>query len=116
MTRHITIAADAVRVRYSEMENAWVTRYEIPDVTELHAGAELRIPSRVPVAIRAGWWRDPAHRLRATALENFALLDEDENHLTAGIGIGLGESLRLDAAIGRSEHTTRASVGVGAKF
>lgn len=125
---NLTVAFDAQRVNYSDM---WGSRAEgdletprqsvrlaIPNVTELRAGAEYRIATRVPVAVRAGWWRDPAHRVRAVAtipsaeqgfdalpLEyfNLSLLDEDENHLTAGIGVG--DRIRVDAAIDRSEHT-----------
>ena len=62
---NLTVAADAVRVRYNEMEGGSpltvAGSYEFPDVTELHAGAELRLATRVPVALRAGWWRDPTH-------------------------------------------------------
>jgi len=35
-----------------------------PDVTEFHAGVEYRIGS---VALRGGWWRDPAHGLEPDA-------------------------------------------------
>jgi long-subunit fatty acid transport protein len=131
VTPRLTFAADAVRVRYSEMTEALVTStvlnpagwivYEMPDVTELRAGAEYRLPARIPVALRAGWWHDPAHRLRATgrgtmvaAMMNLTLLDQDETHVTAGIGVG--DRVRFDAALDRSENTTRASIALSSTF
>lgn len=127
---NVTFAVDAKRVRYSEMLEGVKPFTESPDavwpftmadVTELHAGAELRLPTRMPVAVRAGWWRDPAHRLRVPGytepwahLINLTLLDEDQNHLTAGIGVG--DRIRVDAAIDRSEHTTRGSLTLATTF
>lgn len=131
VTPRLTVTADAVRVNYSDMTReisaefqsapmGW-TSHSMPDVTELRAGAEYRLATRVPVALRAGWWSDPAHRLRATghgvhyaALSNLLLLDADENHVTAGIGVG--DRVRVDAAIDRSERTTRASVALATTF
>ncbi len=122
---NVTISADAVRVHYSESlgfspEFPATVDYRFPDVTELHAGAEWRSSTRVPVALRAGWWRDPAHRLRAfgepvqAGVFNLGLLDADENHVTAGIGIG--DRVRFDAAIDRSENTTRGSLSLATNF
>ena len=123
---NLTIAIDAARVRYSEMLNGVtpadrISIYTMPDVTELHAGAELRLPTRVPLAVRAGWWRDPSHRIRVKAdlphwlrFTNLMLLDEDQDHVTAGIGIG--DRIRLDAAIDQSEQTSRGSLTVATTF
>jgi hypothetical protein len=127
---NVTVALDARRIRYSEMlagVNPFtgtpeeVFLYVMPDVTELHAGAEVRLPTRVPVAVRAGWWRDPAHRIRVKSdlphwitIFNLLFVDEDEDHLTAGIGVG--DRLRLDAAIDKSEHTTRGSLTLATTF
>lgn len=134
VTPNLTIAADAVRIKYSDLVerpvNAFTDRppafggpiyYGFPDVTELHAGAEYRLSTRIPVALRAGWWREPAHRMQALGNESLAkalnavmLLDEDENHVTAGIGIG--DRVRLDAAFDRSENTSRASLTLATAF
>jgi hypothetical protein len=127
---NVTIAIDAVRVRYNKMlagVNPFTTTaddlflYVMPDVTELHAGGEVRIPTRIPVSLRAGWWRDPAHRIRIQAdapawllSYNTLLRDEDEDHVTAGIGVG--DRIRLDAAIDKSEHTTRGSLTIASTF
>lgn len=135
VTENFTIAADAVRINYGEMidrpSNAFTDRppefggpiyFEFPDVTELHAGAEYRLSTRIPIALRAGWWREPKHRLQAgsddlafgSAINAVMLPDQDENHLTAGIGIG--DRIRFDAAFDRSENTSRASVGLATRF
>lgn len=132
ITPNLTVAVDAVHVRYSDMTRPnlleqqlsdEVLTFRMRDVTELRAGAEYRLGTRIPVALRAGWWHEPAHRIRATgdALPGYALVlnevllrDQDENHVTAGVGIG--ERVRFDAAIDRSENTTRASVGVATTF
>ncbi len=132
LTPSLTFAADAVRVRYSEMTEGAMASYtttpvvgaifyHAPDVTELHAGLEYRLPTRLPVALRAGWWHDPAHRIHATGASPFAelvnqimLRDTDENHMTAGIGVG--DRVRFDAAFDRSENTTRASLALSSTF
>lgn len=133
LTSRLTFAADAVRVRYSEMAQrpdivigteapvVGYIFYEAPDVTELHGGLEYRLPTRLPVALRAGWWHDPAHRARATGASGISesinaimLRDADENHVTAGIGVG--DRVRLDAAFDRSENTTRASIALSSTF
>jgi len=121
----LTLSADAVRVRYSVMmhdrRNVFPQGSEIgyPDVTELHAGGEYRVGA---IALRAGWWRDPAHAL---AIRNGitppapvqyipAILDSSENHLTAGIGIGT--KTRFDASIDRGARSTRLALGVSTTF
>jgi hypothetical protein len=121
----LTLAADAVRVQYSAMmhdrRNVFPQGSVIgfPDVTELHAGAEYRIGS---VALRGGWWRDPAHALE---IRNGvlppppfhylpALAGSPENHLTAGIGFG-GKT-RFDASIDRGERSTRVALEVSTSF
>lgn len=130
LTPNVTFAADAVRVRYSETIEPAIygdgplgsIHYEFPDVTELHAGLEYRLRTRIPIALRAGWWSDPRHRVQATAdlpglaesLNHVMLRDAGENHVTAGIGVG--DRVRLDAAFDRSENTTRASVALSSTF
>lgn len=121
----LTIAADALRVNYSAMMHDQRSTFPqgsqlgYPDVTELHAGAEYRLGG---VALRAGWWRDPAHALEVrngiqppppfTAIAG--ILDTTENHVTAGIGFGT--KMRFDASIDRSLRTTRLGFGVTTTF
>ena len=121
----LTLSADAVRVEYSRMmhdrRSTFPQQSELgfPDVTELHAGAEYRTGK---VALRAGWWRDPAHAL---AILNGveppppfdyvqAIVDSDEDHVTAGIGYG--ERVRFDAAVDRGARSTRVALGVSTTF
>lgn len=121
----LTLSADAVRVEYSRMmhdrRSTFPQGSEIgfSDVTELHAGAEYRTGK---VALRAGWWRDPAHAL---AVRNgieppppleyvLAIVDADEDHVTAGIGYG--EKVRFDAAVDRGKYSTRVALGVSTTF
>jgi hypothetical protein len=129
--RNLTITADATRVEYSSMLDSVTPIMEtpatprtggfaIPNVTELRAGAEYRISDRV--AVRAGWWRDPSHRMRTasanvldSALLDLALIDGDEDHITAGIGVG-SERLRMDAGFDRGDRSTRASISLATTF
>jgi len=122
---NLTLAADAVRVRYSAMMHdnraLFPDRSEIgyPDVTELHAGAEYRMGR---LALRGGWWRDPAHSLQMlNGIEPappfsliVGLVNESEDHLTAGIGFGTKN--RFDASIDRGAHSTRVAMGVSTTF
>lgn len=121
----LTLTADAVRVRYSEMmhdRRSYFPQDSVvgyPDVTELHAGAEWRAGR---LALRAGWWRDPAHGF--TSLNGITpppptniapvLFDATEDHVTAGIGYG--DKTRFDASIDRGSHSTRVSFGISSAF
>lgn len=122
---NLTIAADARRVEYSAMMhdrralNPDQSVIGYSDVTEVHAGGEYRSGR---LALRAGWWRDPAHALSIrngieppTPLHYIAAIDDaDEDHLTAGIGYG--EKTRLEAAVDRSDRSTRVLFGVSTTF
>ncbi|HVR40960.1 MAG TPA: hypothetical protein VMU84_17845 [Thermoanaerobaculia bacterium] len=121
----LTLAADVVRVAYSEMVHSRRDLFPqgaelgYEDATELHAGAEYRIGN---VAMRTGWWRDPAHAL--TSLNGLdapppftiaaGIINEAENHVTAGIGFG-GKT-RFDAAIDRGSRSTNVVMGVTTTF
>jgi hypothetical protein len=118
----VVLVADAVRIRYSRMGGETdvvpFTDAIFPDVTEIHAGAEARLGV---VTLRAGWWRDPAHRLiagdpRVAQLDSVITLipNESEHHVTAGFSAG--RRTRLDAAIDRGTRSTRAVVGIASTF
>lgn len=121
----LTFTADAIRVRYSEMmhegRNVFPQGADLgyPDVTELHAGAEVRLGR---VALRGGWWHDPAHALTTKNgilppppfTQIAGIVNEAENHVTAGLGIGTRN--RLDASIDRGSRSTRVSLGVTTTF
>jgi hypothetical protein len=78
------------------------------DVLELHAGAEYKI-SRV--ALRAGWWRDPA-RISNDLYQDYNL-GQDHEHVTFGAGFDFGGG-RVDVAFDDPDDDVlrRASVGV----
>lgn len=131
-TSTLTINADAVEVSYSNLVDNFTSvysdiergSYESKDVTEYHVGAELFFPTRVPVAIRAGWWRDPAHQLRYVGPLNTpnrvaaAILypgDEDQDHMTLGFGLSWPR-LQIDAAYDTSDALKVGSLSGVVRF
>jgi hypothetical protein len=75
----------------------------------LHAGAEVRLP-RIPVSLRAGWWRDPS---RIEGEDFFNPPNETIDHVTFGAGIDVGGA-RVDLAYEDADApaTRRAVVAV----
>lgn len=107
---NLTLVAEAVRRNYrnlGEEENFAFNAYR--DVTELHAGAEYRAGS---VALRGGWWRDPA-RWDPLLFAPILNLGQRADHVTLGAGITAG-SARIDFALDDADSPSlrRASVGV----
>lgn len=112
---NVQLVAEAVRRNYSNLQTrdtSLVGDYPVglpyDDIIELHAGAEYKI-SRV--ALRAGWWRDPA-RVGADPYQDY-YLGQDHEHVTFGAGIDLGGG-RLDVAFDDPDDDIlrRASIGV----
>jgi long-subunit fatty acid transport protein len=102
----LTINADAVRVKYSNLVDNFISinsdvravdkPFAAEDVTEAHIGAEYFFSTKIPFALRAGYWRDPAHSLQyAGPLTSpnrvaSAILfpkGENHNHISAGAGL-----------------------------
>ncbi|HYC59367.1 MAG TPA: hypothetical protein VEK79_07360 [Thermoanaerobaculia bacterium] len=114
----LLLVAEGVRRNYSKVDSEQLVGnffdvVEFKDVTELHAGAELRLSS---LALRAGWWRDPA---RTTELIPFTGFGNNErvDHMTFGAGVDLGPA-RLDIAFDDVDAPAlrRASVGLTFKM
>lgn len=90
----LTLSFEWDRVEYSTIVDSLTFTNEsaIEDADELHLGAELVFLERRPViAVRAGVWLDPDHRLRVEGTEDFldrALFrrGSDETHWSVGIG------------------------------
>lgn len=101
----LTINADAVHVKYSNLVDDFVSAvadvrtldepFKANDVTELHLGAEYFFAVKVPFALRAGYWRDPAHSIewngpvnRPDFIAESMLYPkgEDQNHYSVGGG------------------------------
>ena len=113
-TNQLRLIGEAVRRNYSSLANdeysIFGTEQKLPyrDVTELHAGAEYR-PSAIPIALRAGWWRDPRRYA-----SQFVAAGQTAHHYTGGIGFHVGAA-RVDFAYDDSHSALqrRAMVSVG---
>jgi hypothetical protein len=137
---NLTVNADVVRVRYSSLTDHFISvieygtegaasveglkGYESHDGTELHAGVEYFILSKMPFAIRAGWWRDPPHTIHYAAPlvvphdVAAAILFPDrrgENHYSVGVGIAI-PAFQIDVAYDTSETLKQATVSVVARY
>ena len=130
----LTINADAVRVSYSNLvDDFFASTREVreagapfgaDDVTELHLGAEYVITTKVPIALRAGFWRDPAHSVewRGPLTDpNFiaeALLfpeGEAQNHISVGAGLAWPR-FQIDAAYDSSDTYKVGSISMVTRF
>lgn len=127
----LTINADGVRVKYSNLVDDFVSIvadvqdvegpiYESKDVTEIHLGAEYFLATKIPFAIRAGVWRDPAHSLVYKGPLNIfegvaaALLypeGEDQNHVAIGAGVAWPK-FQIDAAYDTSDTFKVGSISI----
>ncbi|MFN2442758.1 MAG: OmpP1/FadL family transporter, partial [Thermoanaerobaculia bacterium] len=144
----LTLLGDAVFIRYSNLTDDFRSAYteidiidqpyEIEDSTEYHAGAEYFIASRIPVAIRAGWWREPGHGLEyvgpltctdsqideservfcaANRVRQSVIFPEtsDEDHYTFGIGLSWPH-FSIDAAYDTSDSFKVGSLSAVLRF
>lgn len=132
----LALLADGVWIRYSNLTDDFHSAYpeiqvldkpyQIDDAAEYHVGAEYFFTSRIPVAIRAGWWMEPAHgieyvgpqtctdtaiveddrvlcsanRIRSALLFNGG---EDQSHFSVGVGLAW-PSFQIDAAYDTSDN------------
>jgi hypothetical protein len=119
----LTLSVDWVRVEYSDLlegrdPEVFDDPFVIADGDELHAGLEYVLLEATPlVALRAGAWLDPDHRLavdpaRADTFER-ALFPggDDELHLAAGLGLAF-PTFQIDLAVDFSELADTAAVSV----
>ncbi|MEM7051507.1 MAG: outer membrane protein transport protein [Acidobacteriota bacterium] len=124
------ITADYDWIRYSSLSDGLLNLlraaigaendFVIDDAHQLHLGTEIQLlEPRFPVALRAGLWWDPDHRLRYVGDE--ALLaarfraGDDELHLTAGAGIVFGRA-QIDLAVDHADPVTTVSLSAVARF
>ena len=127
-TPPLRINVDAVQVNYSDLVDDVLSIYDDirdnpdyrrEDVTEIHVGAEYYfLNSRIPWALRAGWWRDPEHSLRyagpqtsgnQTAAAILFPKGEDQDHFSVGIGVAFTK-LQVDAAYDTSDKFKVGSI------
>ncbi|MCM2315455.1 MAG: hypothetical protein NDJ92_09935 [Thermoanaerobaculia bacterium] len=127
-TPPLRINVDAVQVDYSNLVDDFLSIYDDirddpdyrrEDVTEIHVGAEwFFVNSRIPWAIRGGWWRDPEHSLRYAGPQTSgnqvaaSILfpeGEDQDHYSIGIGFAF-TNLQVDAAYDTSDKFKVGSI------
>jgi long-chain fatty acid transport protein len=130
----LTVNVDGVRVKYSNLVDNFVSinesvreidnAYKAPDVTEIHVGTEYFFSTKIPLALRLGWWHDPAHSIQFTGPLNTpdrvaaAILypkGESQNHRSIGAGLAWPR-FQVDAAYDTSPHYKVASVSMVARF
>lgn len=107
------------RVEYSvilESLNRDTSSLALDDADEWHAGFEyVLLRSTMSVALRAGVWLDPDHRIRGTGLvpESDAnrRAGHDQVHLAFGLGLGF-RLLQFDLGADFSERVDTLSVSV----
>lgn len=133
-TSVLTINADAVHVKYSNLVDDFVSSvadvqgieepFKANDVTELHLGAEYLFTTRIPIAIRAGYWRDPAHAVewngpldRPDYVAEAMLYPkgEDQNHMSFGAGLAW-QKFQIDLAYDTSDHYKVGSISMVTRF
>lgn len=130
----LTINADAVHVYYSNLVDDFVSvnsdvrnvedAYEADDVTEYRLGAEYFFTMKIPFAIRAGYWKDPAHQMKyvgpldsPSRVASSILFpgSEDETHYSIGAGLAWPK-FQIDAAYDTSEYNKIGSLSAVFRF
>ncbi|MFL6244601.1 MAG: OmpP1/FadL family transporter [Thermoanaerobaculia bacterium] len=130
----LTINLDAVSVKYSNLVDDFVSAtadvdgledpFKAEDVLELRLGAEYLFSTKIPFAIRAGYWRDPAHSVVWNGPLNHpnfiaeALLyppGEDQDHISIGGGLAW-QRFQIDAAYDTSKHYKVGSISMVTRF
>ena len=125
-----TVTVDVSRVGYSRMTEGFVDifteegteagNYSVNDATEFHAGFEYVFTRQLPVAVRAGYWRDPEHTLRYTGedlseLAIFGDRGEDQHHFTFGGGVVFGR-FEVNGAVDTASRTRAFSASAVVRF
>ena len=130
----LTVNADADYVKYENLVDDFVSvvanvsdlnkPFEAKNVTELHVGAEYFFAVRVPFAIRAGYWHDPAHSVtwngpttRADYIAEALLYPKtaDQNHLSVGGGFAWPR-FQIDFAYDTSKYYKVGSLSMVTRF
>lgn len=138
----LTLALDAVNIAYSDLlddfnsrlnvltagfENESDASFTVDDQTNLHVGAEYRLPAfrdNMLVFLRAGYHQDKDNRIRSDFVpggfglgsnDNFPA-GRDYDHFSLGFGLVVGNDFQLDAGADRSDRGTEGVVSLIYKF
>jgi long-chain fatty acid transport protein len=130
----LTINADAVRVKYSNLVDDFVSinanvraidkAYSAADALELHLGGEYFFSTKIPFAVRAGYWRDPQHSItyqgpltNADEVAAAVLFPKTKslNHISIGAGLAWPR-FQIDAAYDRSDLFRVGSISMVTRF
>ena len=131
----LTVNVDAVHVKYSNLVDDFVASvadvrdltedpFVAEDVIELHVGAEYVFTTKIPIAIRGGFWRDPAHTVewrgpltRPDFIAESMLYPkgEDQNHFSIGAGLAWPR-FQIDAAYDTSDNYKVGSLSFVSRF
>jgi long-chain fatty acid transport protein len=130
----LTVNVDAVHVKYSNLTDDFVASvadvreldepFGADDVTELHIGAEYVFTTKIPIALRAGFWRDPAHSVewrgplnRPDFVAEALLYPEGQaqNHYSIGAGLAWPR-FQIDGAYDTSDTFKVLSISMVTRF
>ena len=130
----LTVNLDAVYVRYSNLTDDFVSTirvvreaqnpFAIDDGIEYRLGAEYFFASKIPFAIRGGYWRDPAHAIEwRGSLTEFEAIGaailyprgEAQNHWSVGAGLAWPR-FQVDVAYDQSDRYKVGSVSMVTRF
>ena len=130
----LTINVDAVSVKYSNLVDDFVSAtadvegledpFTAEDVVELRVGAEYLFSTKIPFALRAGYWRDPAHSVVWNGPVNHpnfiaeSILfpeGEDQDHFSIGGGLAW-QRFQIDLAYDTSKHYKVGSISMVTRF
>lgn len=121
-TDHWVIAADVVRILYSDSDpgpenlNLYQVageggREALEDATELHAGVEYAWTAENDwiLSLRGGAYTDPDH-------DGLGGLDSDQVHVTFGGGVVVQNRLQVDAAVSLADRVKEALISFVVRF
>jgi hypothetical protein len=130
----LTINADAVRVKYSNLADNFISinanvrkidkAYTAADATEIHLGGEYFFSTKIPFAVRAGAWRDPQHTLtysgpltNSDEVAAAVLFPKTKNLTHVSVGAGLAwPRFQIDVAYDRSDLFKVGSISMVTRF
>lgn len=130
----LTLNLDAVHVTYSNLVDDFVSSvadvqgleepFRANDVTELRFGTEYLFSTKIPFALRAGYWIDPAHSVEWNGPLNRpdfiaeAMLypeGEDQHHISVGAGFAWPR-FQIDLAYDSSDYYKVGSISMVTRF